>query len=167
MKPELVDHRKFLRLKRLLGEPTPHVIGYLMLMWRRGYQTGNPLLGDELDVEAAAEYLGEPRKFATAAHESGFLDRTEDGQLCIFGYRRYCRMLFPPRTRRIDLYRKAWKVMRARVLAEDGPICHYCGVDCSDDPTVDHIVSVANGGQGNRENLVVSCRPCNSRKGAR
>lgn len=83
MKADLVDHRKFLRLKRLLGEPTPHVIGYLALMWRRAYQTGNPLLGDELDVEAAAEYLGEPRRFATAALQSGFLDRTSDGQFTI------------------------------------------------------------------------------------
>ena len=83
VKPELVDHRKFLRLKRLLGEPTPHVVGYLMMMWRRGYQTGNPLLGDALDVEAAAEYQGEPRKFATAANESGFTDRTGDDQYAI------------------------------------------------------------------------------------
>jgi hypothetical protein len=80
VKAELLDHRKFLRLKRLLGEPTPHVLGYLVLMWRRGYQTGSPVLGDALDVEAAAEYMGEPRKFATAAHEAGFLDKRQDGE---------------------------------------------------------------------------------------
>lgn len=71
MKADLPDHRKFLRLVRLLGEPTPHVIGYLELMWRRCYQTGNPKLGDELDVEAAAGYQGEPGKFARAAADSG------------------------------------------------------------------------------------------------
>jgi hypothetical protein len=83
LKAELLDHWKFLRLKRLLGEPTPHVLGYLMLMWRRGYQTGSAKLGDELDVEAAAEYMGEPRKFATAALDAGFLDRLPDNTFAI------------------------------------------------------------------------------------
>jgi len=78
-KPELRDHRKFLKLKRLLGEPTPHVIGYLECLWSRGYQTGNPKLGDELDIEAAAEWPGESGKFAAAAIEAGFVDRDESG----------------------------------------------------------------------------------------
>lgn len=71
MKPELPDHRKFLRLCRLLDEPPPHVLGYLLFMWRRCYQTGDSRLGDALDVEAAACYLGEPGKFAKAASEAG------------------------------------------------------------------------------------------------
>jgi hypothetical protein len=79
VKAELLDHRKFLRLVRLMNEPTPHVLGYLMLMWRRGYQTGSPALGDELDVEAAAEFRGEPGKFAKAALAAGFIDRTPNG----------------------------------------------------------------------------------------
>lgn len=83
MKADLLDHRKFLRLARLLGEPKAHVIGYLILMWRRGYQTGNPLLGDALDVEAAAEFTGEPGKFATAAHSAGFIDRDADERYLI------------------------------------------------------------------------------------
>ena len=83
MKADLLDHRKFLRLARLLAEPKAHVVGYLMLMWRRGYQTGNPLLGDELDVEAAAEFTGEPGKFATAALSAGFIDRDTDGRFKI------------------------------------------------------------------------------------
>jgi hypothetical protein len=78
VKADLLDHRKFLRLARLLAEPKAHVLGYLMLMWRRGYQTGNPLLGDALDVEAAAEFTGEPGKFATAAHSAGFIDKLPD-----------------------------------------------------------------------------------------
>jgi hypothetical protein len=82
-KPELRDHRKFLKLKRLLGEPTPHVLGYLECLWHRGYQIGNPVIGDALDVESAAEYPGEPGRFAEAAHEAGFLDRTGDGAFAI------------------------------------------------------------------------------------
>jgi hypothetical protein len=79
MQAELLDHRKFLRLVRLLGEPTPHVLGYLMLMWRRGYQTGSPVVGDDLDVEAAAEFTGESGRFAKAAKAAGFVDQGPDG----------------------------------------------------------------------------------------
>lgn len=78
-KPELRDHRKFLKLKRLLNAPTPHVIGYLDCLWHRGYQTGSPFVGDSLDVEAAAEYPGEPGTFTEAAFQSGFIDRDESG----------------------------------------------------------------------------------------
>lgn len=73
-KPELRDHRKFLKLRRLLAEPTPHVLGYLECLWHRGYQTGVPVIGDEDDVEAAAEYPGKRGLFAAAAHAAGFLD---------------------------------------------------------------------------------------------
>lgn len=82
-KPELRDHRKFLKLKRLLGEPTPHVLGYLDCLWHRGYQTGTAFIGDALDVEAAAEYPGEPGRFAQAAFEAGFLDRDADSSFLI------------------------------------------------------------------------------------
>ncbi len=82
-KPELRDHRKFTRLRRLLGEPTPHVIGYLECMWMRGYQTGNPVLGDGLDVEAAAEFPGVPGTFLAATIEAGFIDENEDGTYSI------------------------------------------------------------------------------------
>jgi hypothetical protein len=82
-KPDLRDNRKFLRMKRLLGEPTPHVIGYLECLWMRGYQTGNPIIGDEFDVETAAEYPGEEGKFARVAIEVGFIDRLPDGKLAI------------------------------------------------------------------------------------
>lgn len=78
-KPELRDHRKFLKLKRLLGDPVPHLIGYLECLWIRGYQTGSPIIGDELDVEAAAEYPGEEGRFAKAAVASGFVDVDENG----------------------------------------------------------------------------------------
>lgn len=82
-KPELRDHRKFLKLKRLLGAPTPHVMGYLECLWLRGYQTGNPVVGDSLDVESAAEYPGEIGTFTKAALDAGFLDLGEDGRYSI------------------------------------------------------------------------------------
>lgn len=82
-KAELFDHPKFKKLRRLLGEPTPHVAGYLECMWRQGYQIGSACLGDADDVEAAAEYPGERGRFATAAFDSGFIDRDADGTFLI------------------------------------------------------------------------------------
>jgi hypothetical protein len=52
-------------------------------MWECGYQTGNPVLGDSDDVEAAAMYPGERGKFVSAAHESGFIETDPDGVFVI------------------------------------------------------------------------------------
>lgn len=69
--------------------------------------------------------------------------------------------------RRPDLYSSKWIAMRKRVIQEDGTICSYCGSDCSSDPTVDHVIPICHGGEIVRENLVVACRHCNSKKGGR
>lgn len=82
-KAELIDHPKFKKLRRLLGEPTPHVVGYLECMWRQGYQIGSAVLGDADDVEAAAEFPGERGRFASAAHQAGFIDQDADGTFLI------------------------------------------------------------------------------------
>ena len=82
-KPELRDHRKFLKLKRLMSEPTPHLLGYLECLWLRGYQTGSSYIGDALDVEAAAEYPGEEGKLARALLLAGLIDQNEDGSFSI------------------------------------------------------------------------------------
>lgn len=63
----------------------------------------------------------------------------------------------------------------ARLLRErDGDNCRYCGkiVNWSDRKgpnggTYDHITPITSGGKEIMENLVVCCRSCNSRKGAR
>ncbi len=70
--------------------------------------------------------------------------------------------------RRPDLYTAAWRRTRHRVISEQGTTCFYCACDCAPDPTVDHVRPVAAGGDPNEQMaLVVSCRPCNSRKGGR
>jgi 5-methylcytosine-specific restriction endonuclease McrA len=43
------------------------------------------------------------------------------------------------------------------------PWCVYCGSTV--DLTVDHIVAVVDGGSSEKENLLVACRTCNSRRG--
>lgn len=81
-RPELIDHPKFLKLKRLLNEQTPHVLGYLELLWLRARKKGTPLVGTPLDVESTAEYGGESGKFTAAMFDSGLLDLVE-GQYII------------------------------------------------------------------------------------
>jgi hypothetical protein len=76
-------HPKFRRLVHVLREPAPHVVGYLEVMWHVGYESGNALLGDEVDVELAAQYPGEPGKLFKALLQCGFIDAVEEGQYAI------------------------------------------------------------------------------------
>lgn len=44
-------------------------------------------------------------------------------------------------------------------------ICHYCGDKFKkSELTMDHIVPLSRGGKSTRGNVVVSCKPCNTRK---
>lgn len=62
---------------------------------------------------------------------------------------------------------RAYKKQRLIVLARDGYTCYYCGYS-GDDMTVDHIVSIKNGGDPiSLENMISACKTCNSRKGSR
>lgn len=70
--------------------------------------------------------------------------------------------------RRPDLSTSAWRRLRLEVIAAQGTTCAYCKEDCALDPTIDHVISVHNGADPlEKDNLIVSCRPCNSRKGGR
>jgi hypothetical protein len=61
---------------------------------------------------------------------------------------------------------KRWsRVHYPVVLLRDGNTCSYCGLECV--PTIDHVVPRSRGGDDTPSNLVVACRSCNSRKGAR
>lgn len=57
-----------------------------------------------------------------------------------------------------------WDNIRLSILMRDENKCRYCG---SHADTVDHIVPIAQGGGESDENLVASCRSCNSKKKAR
>lgn len=53
-----------------------------------------------------------------------------------------------------------------QVLDEFHHCCVYCGA--SDvELTMDHVIPIVRGGPHSKENVVPSCRPCNSRKGAK
>jgi hypothetical protein len=56
--------------------------------------------------------------------------------------------------------------MRASVIARDGLTCVYCD-RAVPVPHLDHVLPRSRGGRNTPENLVVSCKPCNSAKGPR
>lgn len=55
-----------------------------------------------------------------------------------------------------------WQFLRAKVFAEKGSQCAYCGADANH---VDHQVPKSRGGSDDLSNLVPSCSPCNLSKG--
>jgi 5-methylcytosine-specific restriction endonuclease McrA len=62
------------------------------------------------------------------------------------------------------------------LVARDGNLCGYCGVDLDPEPadgvqspttrTVDHVIPRAAGGTGHWRNLRLACAACNGRKGS-
>ena len=70
-----------------------------------------------------------------------------------------------PAKQRTKLYdTKEWKELRQRVLREDNHICHWCGRKATQ---VDHLIEIDRDPSIalERDNLVASCQPCNSRRG--
>jgi 5-methylcytosine-specific restriction endonuclease McrA len=61
---------------------------------------------------------------------------------------------------------RAWRALSLKVRQRDGFVCAYCGDIAT---TTDHIVSVKEAPDLclDLDNLVASCRRCNSRKGSR
>lgn len=62
---------------------------------------------------------------------------------------------------------RAYRAKRQVVLRRDGHVCMYCG--SSDDLTIDHILPIKKHPElaMDMENMVIACKPCNSRKGSR
>jgi len=60
---------------------------------------------------------------------------------------------------------RTYKKQRLVVLNRDGWTCHYCGLEAN---TVDHLIAIIKGGDPLAlDNLVASCKSCNSSKGSR
>ncbi|WP_239656182.1 HNH endonuclease [Mycobacterium riyadhense] len=63
---------------------------------------------------------------------------------------------------------RVWKSNRVRALERDGYRCQIRGHRCTVTATsVDHIISVANGGNDDLTNLQSACKPCHDEKTAR
>jgi hypothetical protein len=115
-RPGLQVHPKFRRLVHTLGEPVPHVLGYLECMWLVGYESGNPVLGDHLDVELAAQYPGKPGTLHQALLDCRFIDVRPDGRFQIH-----------------DLHENAPSYVEGRAKREEErkkvKYCSRCGVE--------------------------------------
>ena len=62
--------------------PAVYVEAHLESMWKPGYENGDPLLGDEHDVELAAEWEDSgrpPGEWFKAVLEARFIDETDEG----------------------------------------------------------------------------------------
>lgn len=58
------------------------------------------------------------------------------------------------------------RLTRRNLLLRDGYRCQYCGVEPGvRGLNVDHVMPRSRGGRDTWDNLVISCRPCNLRKG--
>ena len=62
---------------------------------------------------------------------------------------------------------RAYRAARIKVLNRDGHVCMYCG--SSEDLTIDHVLSIKHHPDlaMDLSNMVIACKPCNSRKGSR
>ena len=175
---ELGAHPKTRKLARLLGCSLPAAIGHLHCLWWWALdyaQDGDIGRHDAEDVAVACLWDGDPEALMAALRACRFLDN--DGQLHDWGD--YVGKLIESRARTAE--RKAGHIRNMRQAYTDGTIhavrnrdgdrCRYCSreVDWADRKTprggtYDHVIP---GGPTIPENLVVACRGCNSRKGAR
>ena len=55
----------------------------------------------------------------------------------------------------------------APLMERDGRICVWCGKDTVGDASRDHIIPRVAGGPNHRDNYLLACRDCNSRRGHR
>ena len=54
--------------------------------------------------------------------------------------------------------------LRYAVIRRDGMTCQYCGVDCSADYGIDHVIPRSYGGDNALYNLTMACARCNRGK---
>jgi 5-methylcytosine-specific restriction endonuclease McrA len=90
----------------------------------------------------------------------------DDGIAMVDGALRVPRVLYLTRYERAP--RITVRLTRRNLMLRDGHQCQYCGRrPALRDLNVDHIVPRSRGGADSWENLVVSCRVCNLKKGRR
>ena len=83
--PGFRNHPKFRRLVALLRMPEAYVLGHVEMMWEVAYEAGNAVLGDSLDVELAAGWVGDEgaltRGLMTCggSTRAGLIEETEPG----------------------------------------------------------------------------------------
>lgn len=78
MHPRILRHPKLVRLCQMLGEPVPHVVGYLELL-HHAFHTEGSVIRTGRELEAAAQYPGSPGKLHRALVECQLVEGTPDG----------------------------------------------------------------------------------------
>jgi hypothetical protein len=74
-RPGFRNHPKFRRLVHELKLPEPYVLGLCECLWSVAYESGDPVVGDETDVELAAGWPGEPGVLCRAMLNCGGVGR--------------------------------------------------------------------------------------------
>src|SRR5579862_7075936 len=85
-RPTLDRCVKYKALIRRLKIPKPYVRGLLETLWDVANECGNPVLGNQEEVEAAAEWPEEPGKFFAALRDGRWIDKLDDGRWEIHDY---------------------------------------------------------------------------------
>lgn len=155
--PELV---KFGTLKRLLGIDRMLLIGLLeslRLAVRKYAPDGDIGKYSNEEIAAVIEWRGDADALVAALISSDWLRATDDQRRIVF-------VPFPSYEDSRPCRRWISKAIRLLVMLRDGHKCRYCGGSAN---TLDHLYPYSRGGEDTPENLVASCRSCNSKKGDR
>jgi hypothetical protein len=171
---QLGRHPKMVRLAARVRACRPQVIGHLHYLWwwAVDFAPSGDLSAFAADeIAAASEWNGDANLWLAALKEIGWIDDT--GHL--HDWFDYAGKLIERREkdcgRKRDMRRAYEDGSIEAVRSRDGSNCRYCGIEVdwvdrktSKGGTYDHVDPT---GPSTVENLVVSCRGCNSAKGPR
>lgn len=176
---EIGRHPKMKKLARLLSISWPEAVGYLHYLWWWALdfaQDGDLTKYEAGDIADAVLWQRDPEEFVNALLEAGFLDMTADGTWEIHDWYDYAGRLLEQRMAQAEYRKRQYSLyndlrLTRAIKKRDGDICQYCGKIVNwkdrrggDGGTYDHVDPE---GENSLENIVVSCRSCNSKKGKR
>lgn len=145
----------------------PRAVRFILMELAHKARPGRGVLDLPLgmsDGDALQDVLGGNAKEVREAHQ---ILTTGDDPILVFEGPEGARRLRIPSWDRFRPTPQAWsRKAYPTVFRRDGRACRYCGTTASG-MTVDHVEPRAAGGGDEPSNLVVACRQCNSRKGAR
>lgn len=84
-KKETTQHVKFKKARLRLGISTPLLLGHLEMLWQQAAITANPVMARG-DVEAIAEWEGEPNKLIETLIDTNWIDVVDDANVQIHDY---------------------------------------------------------------------------------
>lgn len=166
---EVPDEIRFKILKRLLRIRDCEAVGILKMLQEYSKERGAVQDLSRLKFSDVAEYLEWPtdgQDLLVALIRSKWL--VPNGAALILHHRGRPSHIYRASkpSRAMDVTAREWLELRSLVIARDGLICNYCGVEV-DSPHIDHVIPMARGGKSILENLTVACLRCNSSKGSK